>query len=216
MEACKIVLAEDNEIYREGLCEFLREIPGVEVGGVALNGAALLELVAKEAPQVVLTDIQMPVMNGIEATRLLLKSHPSVGVIALTMFPDEKYLVDMLAAGARGYLYKNCTEEDLAAAVEAVFHGDFYQCRTTMRRVSKMLTGSRFLYAFREGLRLTVMERRIIELACAGYLSKQIAPEVGLSLQTLHQYRSGIIEKLGVKSWTGVIVYAVQHGLVGG
>jgi len=137
----KILLAEDNELYRTGLYEVVRDLAGVQVTGIARDGAELLELATADPPQLVLTDIQMPVMNGIEATRQLLKQQPELGVIALTLFTDEKYLVDMLAAGARGYLYKNCTEEEIAEAIEAVYRGDFYQCRSTIRRVSSMLAG---------------------------------------------------------------------------
>ena len=217
MEGIKLILAEDTPAYRAGLLHLLQGMPPVQVTGVASDGQELLELVDRNQPDLVLTDIVMPRMNGIEAMRVLKERHPGVKVIGLTMFGYESYLVNMLKAGARGYLYKDCTEVELERAFQKVSEGHYYHCPTTMRRISHMITENRLVTPRRlNQLTWSDTEIQIIGLICEGYLGKEIADRLHLSHGTVKQYRSQIMKKMGVKTMIGVVKYAWRHGVYKG
>lgn len=210
-----LIVAEDNIHYLSGLLKVLGNLGNLQVAATASNGRELMEAVQKSPPRLVLTDIEMPLMNGIEATRQLKERWPAVEVIALTAFPDENYIAAMLTAGAMGYVDKNCSEEDLADAIETVCEGYPYHCRTTIMRVSKMFSEGRvnFLRPEDRDISWSETELQIIRLVCQGLPYKQIAPQVGLTLQTLYQYCKLIIQKARVKSMVGVARYAAKRRL---
>jgi two-component system, NarL family, response regulator NreC len=216
MEPIKIIIAEDNQLYRDGLAETLNDLPGVVVTGAAGNGRELLALVEKDPPRLVFTDIHMPVMDGIAATRHLSELFPAVSVLALTMYEDTHFLVQMLAAGAKGYLYKECTEEEFARAVEDVLDGTCYYCPATRQRMTELLKDSRIPLLFRGNGNetFTPREMQVIELSCEGYSTKQVAAALSITTETVKKYRKTIVEKVGAKSWVGVVLYAAKHGLV--
>jgi DNA-binding NarL/FixJ family response regulator len=217
MEVIKLILAEDNTNYRAGLLDMLRNLPGVQVTGVASDGLELLQLVDLHPPQLVLTDINMPRLDGIEAMRVLKELHPGVKVIGLTMFGYESYLVNMLQAGARGYLYKDCTETELAMAFRKVSEGQYYHCPTTMKRISHMISKNRLVPTGQKApVNWSGTEVQIIGLICEGYVGKEIADRLHLAEGTVKQYRHQIMKKMGVKTMVGVVKYAWQHGVYRG
>lgn len=216
MEKISIMIAEDFPFYRKGLEETLGDLPGVTVTGTATNGEEVLNLVQADPPNVVFMDIRMPVMDGIAATRILHQRHPAVKVIALTMHDENHYLVQMLAAGAKGYLSKNCTEEELARAINDVQEGIFYYCAKTRQRMHQLLTDSYLptLFTWDKEVVLTDRELQIIQLTCDGEPTKTIATALAIAEDTVKKYRKGIIEKVGAKSWVGVVLYAVKKNLI--
>jgi DNA-binding NarL/FixJ family response regulator len=210
------MIAEDNPFYCKGLEEALGDLPGVSVTGTASNGEEIIRLVQANPPRIVFMDIRMPVLDGIDATRLLHQQHPEVAVVALTMHDDNHYLVQMLGAGAKGFMSKNCTEDELARAVSDVLEGTFYYCAKTRQRMTQMLTDSHLpmLFSWDKEVLLTEKEIQIIQLTCDGVPAKKIADIMDFAEDTVKKYRKSIVEKVGAKSWIGVVLYAVKKNLI--
>jgi DNA-binding NarL/FixJ family response regulator len=184
------------------------------IAGEASNGEELLQLAATTAPAIVITDIQMPGMDGVTATRLLKERYPGIGVIALTMFGDDNLIIDMLDAGADGYLLKSTSKEELLAAIETVHAGGHYFCNATSKRLTLLI--ARRGAADREEYpvaALTEKEKEIIQLICEQMPSKQIADKTNLSIRTVEMYRSQIIRKTGSNNVVGIVIYAIRNGL---
>lgn len=216
MKLLNVMIAEDNQMYRDGLTETLNDLPGVRVTGAAADGGELLQLVANDPPQVVFTDIRMPVMDGIAATRVLSQRYPEVKVLAITMYDDPHYLVQMLLAGARGYLSKEATEEEFAQALAAVGEGHCYYCPNTLEQMKVLLTDPRLPPLFRGGSSVvfTDLELSIIRLTCEGCQIKEIAGRLHLSTDMVKKYRNAIVRKVGARSWLGVVFFATKQGLI--
>lgn len=207
----KIVIADDYPLFREGIHLMLAR-ENVEITGEAADGRELLSVVKNVQPDVVITDIEMPVMNGIEATRELKSRNPGVRVIALTMFGEEHLIVDMLEAGAMGYLLKSSKKEELTEAIEIVYEGGTYFCNNTSMRLSRMIA-HRKTDEQKVEIKFSEKEKEIIKLICEQYASKQIATETQLTHRTVEKYRDHIMEKTGSKNVVGIVIYAIRHGI---
>ncbi|MGN6400133.1 MAG: response regulator transcription factor [Flavisolibacter sp.] len=215
MERIRVVLAEDNEVYFSGLKTILEETGDLALCGAVRDGAALMELLAVVPVDVVVTDIQMPRLTGIAATKLISKAYPGVKVIALTMYNAEQLIIEMLEAGARGYLDKNTRIEHLIEAVRAVHAGAYYHCPSTTMRLSKMIAGSK-VKLVRQAVVFTETELAMIRLICEEYANKEIAAKLFLSESRVDKYKKRIQEKMDVRSTAGIVVYAMQNGLYEG
>ena len=214
MNPIKIVLADDHRIFLEGLYLLLENVEDIKIVGDAENGEVLLELVEKHKPDLVITDIKMPIKCGIEATKEIKKLYPGIKVIALTMFNDDFLIIDMLEAGAGGYLIKNTTKVELVTAIKAVHAGGNYYCNTTSEKLLKMLIDSRLpLVSEADVAEFTDRELEIMQLICQEYSSKQIAPMLNLSAKTVENYRNKILEKTGAKNVVGIVIYAIRNRL---
>lgn len=208
------MIAEDYPLFREGLHLLLRHFQDVAIAGEAEDGAALLLLIEQEVPDVVITDIQMPIMGGVELTKALQQNYPSVKVIALTMFGDEDLIMDMINAGANGYILKNAPKEDLYNAIQAVYRGNTYFCNSTTMKLSKMVAASKkILFPSIQEVKLNEKETEIIQLICEQYASKEIADKTKLAHRTIEKYRDRIMEKTGSKNVVGVVIYAIKNGI---
>ncbi len=181
----------------------------------ATNGQELIDAVADLRPNVVLTDIKMPIKDGIEATRHIVANNPDTGVIGLTMYEDEEQIIEMLEAGAMGYLVKNATKEEMEAAIQCVYNKQNYYCSQTTLKITKMIARSRFNpYKQREKVSFKDTELEIIKLICDGLTSKEIAAQINLSYRTIEGYRTRILEKMEVHNTASIIIYAIKHQLV--
>src|SRR5260221_5318607 len=140
----RVVIADDHEIFREGLEVLFKKQKDIELAGQADNGRELIKITGEIHPDVILTDIKMPVADGIEATKEILLKYPESGIIALTMFDDENLLIDMLDAGARVYLIKNAHKQEIISAIKAVYKGENYFCNHTTVKLAKIIGKSRF------------------------------------------------------------------------
>src|SRR5438105_3807750 len=140
----RIVLADDYFVFREGFKALIKKEKHIKLVGEASNGKELIEVVSKQLPDVVFTDIQMPVMNGLEATRILSEKHPHVGVIALSMFNDDDLLVGMLEAGAKGYLLKDIERDELIQAIYKVYQKEFYYCTSCSNKLIRLMERNHF------------------------------------------------------------------------
>lgn len=208
----KIVIADDHGIFREGFKLLLKEQDVINLVGEAENGKELLQVVKDVQPDVVFVDIKMPVMDGIQACRNIKVNFPAVGMIALSMFNDDNLIIDMLEAGAKGYLLKNTNKEELIQATIAVYEGGTYYCGATSAKLQGMIAKSKFNpYRNQAAVKFTTRETDIIRMICQQLTNKEIAAILGLSYRTIETHRENIQEKIGAKNSIGVVLYAVKH-----
>ena len=208
----QIVLADDHEIFRDGFRVMLKKQTGVNLIGEAANGEELVKMVEELQPDVVVTDIKMPKLDGIGATKILTKKFPDIGVISLSMFDEENLIIDMLEAGAKGYLLKNAHKDEIIAAVEAVYNDQTYYCNHTSRKLTKMIADSSFNPNRRPVKpELSEKEINVMRLVCQEFSNKEIASQLKLSVRTIEGYREKIQEKINARNTAGIVVYAIKN-----
>jgi two-component system, NarL family, response regulator NreC len=211
----RLVIADDHEIFRDGLALMLSKQKDIILEGQAGNGKELFELVQLKKPDVILMDIKMPMLDGIETTRLLINKNAEQKIIALSMFDEEKLIVDMLEAGAKGYLLKNADKHEIIEAIEQVYEGNTFYCRHTSSKLASMIVNSNFNpYKKKKEIVFTDREKEIIKLICQQKTAQQIAETIFLSKRTVEGYRTKILEKMDVKNSAGVVVYALKHHII--
>jgi two-component system response regulator NreC len=215
MEQIRILLSDDHNILRDGMRLLLERQPGFMVVAEASDGRETLDLVQNHQPDVVVMDIAMPNMNGIEATRRIVEKHPGMGVVILSMHYDESYVIRSLKAGARAYLLKDAVKSELIAAIHAVAEGrSFFS-----PKISRILQEDYVQALGRKGADdsyelLTGREREILQLVAEGKTNKEIANALNLSLYTVDTHRTHILQKLNLHSVPEVILYAVRKGII--
>jgi len=211
----RLLIADDHEIFRDGLVLMLSKQPHLVLEGQAENGQELVDMVKAKQPDIVLTDIKMPRMDGIEATRYIRSHFPQVNIIALSMYDEENLIVDMLEAGARGYLLKNADKQEILEAIESVYQDKEFYCQDTSARLAAMIVKSKFNpYRKSELVEFTDREKDIVKLICLQFTAQQIAEKLFLSKRTVEGYRTRILEKMSVKNTAGVVIYALKHGII--
>jgi DNA-binding NarL/FixJ family response regulator len=210
MRRIRILLADDHAVVRQGFKMILAEQPDMEISGEAANGREAVELAEKIKPDVVVMDVAMPELNGIEATRRLAASVPHTRVLALSMHKDSVYVREILRAGARGYLLKDSPAQDMLAAVRAVAGGEGYISPAVSSAVlddyRKHVTNPIDL--------LTSREREVLQMLAEGKTNKEIAAVLNLSVYTVEAHRGRIMEKLNVHSINELVRFAVRNGLI--
>jgi two-component system response regulator NreC len=206
----RILLADDHALVRQGFRRILEAEPDMEIVGEADNGRETVALAEKLRPDVIVMDVGMPELNGIEATRRLSESLPRTRVLALSMHKDSVYVREILRAGARGYLLKDAFDRDLLLAVRAVARGEAYLSPA----VSEVVL-SDYRRQVRDPLDLlTSREREVLQMLAEGKTNKEIATALQLSVYTVDAHRGRIMEKLNVHSIGELVRFAVRHGLV--
>jgi two-component system response regulator NreC len=205
----RILLADDHAVVRQGFRMILAGQPDMEIVGEAGNGREAVELSEKLQPDIVVMDVAMPELNGIEATRRVSTSSPRARVLALSMHKDSVYVREILRAGARGYLLKDAADSDLIAAVRAVFRGEGYLSPAISEAVlsdyRKHVTDPLDL--------LTSREREVLQIIAEGKTNKEIAGVLNLSVYTVDAHRGRIMEKLNLHSTTELVRFAIRNGL---
>lgn len=215
MDPIKIIIADDHEIFRSGFKLLLKNQKEIYLAGEAENGKQLLQLVEELLPHVVIIDIQMPEMDGIEACRRIRESFPDVLVIALTTFNDDHYIVDMLQAGATGYLLKNTTRKELHKAIIAVFEGRMYYSEETFKKLSRLKAEHKISPGrITPPVKFSEREQKIIQLICKQLTNKEIASQLSISVRTVESHRERVQEKINAKNTAGIVIYALQHNLL--
>jgi DNA-binding NarL/FixJ family response regulator len=210
----KVAIADDHEIFRDGLRAMLQKQQDILLVGEASNGKELIEQVISQEPDIVISDVKMPIMDGAAATRHLAEHYPHVGIIALTMFDEEDLIIDMLEAGARGYLLKNADKNEIIEAIKSVYQQQPYYCRHTSNKLAQMVAKSKFNpYKQKQKPEFNEREIDIVSDICNGLTSKQIAEKIFLSVRTVEGLRLKIMEKMEVKNTAGIIIYAIKNNL---
>ena len=213
-EPIKIVLADDHELFRDGFRVMVNKQPDVALIGEADDGEALLKQVSLLQPDVVITDMKMPKLDGLQVMRRLQKEQPHIGVIALTNYDDEALIVDMLEAGAKGYLLKSAHKKELLEAIQTVHQGKDYYCYHTNRKLANRIATSAYVpHRRHKAVIFNEREKQIISLICEECTNKEMADRLFLSVRTIETHREHILQKMDVKNTAGIVIYAVKHAL---
>jgi len=215
MRKIRILLADDHTLMRSGLRVLLEQQSDLAVVGEASDGREAVALVASQRPDVLVMDIGMPSLNGIEAAAQITQSHPEISIVMLSMHSDESYVLRALKAGARGYLLKDSAEADLIRAVHSVTEGKSFFSPA----VSKVLLDDYVRKLKRSGTEdpydlLTPREREVLQLVAEGESNKDVAQLLNLSVYTVETHRSNIMEKLNLHGVPELILYAVRKGII--
>ena len=215
MESLRILIADDHEIVRRGLRSLLEGQAGWQVVGEAITGREAVERVAQLKPDVVVMDISMPEMNGLEATRQILKSLPKTEILILTMHESEQVVREVLEAGARGYVLKSDAGRSLVAAVDSLRqHRPFFTSRVSEMVLHGYLRGGGEALRESPRSRLTPRERQIVQLLAEGKSNKEISGALGISVKTAEAHRSNIMRKLDLHSISDLVRYAIRNKIV--
>jgi DNA-binding NarL/FixJ family response regulator len=211
----RILLADDHIVMRTGLRALLERQPNLEVVGESENGRETIELAASLKPDVVVMDVGMPVLNGIEAAKTIVSQHPTTAVVILSMHSDESYVMRALKAGARAYLLKESAAADLIGAIQAVSQNKSF----FSPKVSRILTEDYVRVLKQKGAvdsydLLTGREREILQLLAEGKANKEVATDLNISLYTVETHRSHILQKLNLHNPAELVLYAVRKGII--
>lgn len=213
-ENISVVIADDHKLFRKGIRSLLEEFHFVGKIYEAGNGLELLQLLKllDSLPQVILLDIQMPVMDGIEAHKRIRKLYPQMKVIVITMEDDEQFITYMISEGVNGYMLKNAEPEELEEAIQKVYVNDFYFPPEMSRMVLKSAASKKLevqsLPEFSE------REFEVLELICKEHTASEIAEKLGISPRTVEGHRRKLLEKSGAKNIAGLVIFAVKNNLV--
>ncbi|MDO8735806.1 MAG: response regulator transcription factor [Thermoleophilia bacterium] len=216
MSKIRILLADDHAILRAGLVRLLSEEPDIEVVGEADNGREAVQKVQELHPDIVLMDIGMPVMNGMEATKQIKKRDSDVKILVLTMHDNEEYLFQVLQAGASGYVLKKAADSDLVNAIHVVSRGDCFLYPSAAKMVvedylEKLKHGQEPTSSFDT---LTDREREILTLVAEGYTNREIAEALFISVKTVETHKANIMEKLNLHKRAELVRYAIKKGML--
>ena len=215
MPKIKLVLADDHAVVRSGLRMLLQAQPDIEIVGEAETGQQALAQVRSLQPDIILMDIQMPGMNGIEATRQIKEAHADTAVLALTMHEDDQYFFEMLQAGASGYLPKRAAPDELVHAIRTVSRGEvFLYPSLATRLVQSYLGGEGGDESAALVSDLTPREKEVLVLIAEGLTNPEIADQLVISVKTVDRHRENIMRKLNLHSRIDLVKYALRHGLI--
>jgi NarL family two-component system response regulator LiaR len=209
----KVIICDDQAIVRDGLEMLLKLEPDFDIVGMAEDGAAAIEMVAKETPDLVLMDLKMPIMNGVEATRQIRTKYPEVKVLVLTTYDDDEWVFDAIQAGASGYLLKDTARDEVIRAIRGTVAGKTYVDPSMAGKVLRQASSHQTHPATLITDKLTDKEIKILRLLAKGLNNADISDQLCLSEGTVRNHVSAILAKLGVSDRTQAAVIAIQHGL---
>ena len=215
MKKFKVYIADDHTLFRKAMVNLMLTFDRIELVKDAENGKDLLGLIKTEVPDVVIVDLQMPVMDGAETTEAIVSKYPEVKIIILTMHDSEKFILHMMEAGVHAFLLKNTEPEELEKAIYAVMEKDFYHNDLVAAVLRKNMKDKKTWHRpiFRQG-ELTEREKEILTLTCQELTIKEIGQKLSLSENTVRNHRVNIMEKVGVNNTVGLVKYAYEVGII--
>lgn len=210
MEAFSVFLVDDHKLFREGLGMLLKPLPFVSEIVESANGEEFLRQIEKHKPGLVFMDINMPVMNGMEATARALQKYPDLAIVALSMFAEEEYYTRMIEAGARGFMLKNSSIQDVEECIRNVVSGHNYFSPEILDGILKSISRRQEPVKKSE---LTQREEEILYRICQGYSNQEIAVQLNLSKRTVDKHRENLLLKTGSKNTAGLVMFAIRCGI---
>jgi DNA-binding NarL/FixJ family response regulator len=215
MSKIKIAIADDYKIYRDGLKVGLSGDENMEIIGEADNGEDLMKLLETSSPDIILMDLKMPIMDGMEATKLVRKKYPAIKVLVVTMYDDDKFIIHLMENGANGYLLKNAEPDEIIKSIYAVKENGYYFNDVVNKALLKKLVLKNNLKpSFNQNIDLTEREQEVLKMICEEKTAAEIAKEIFLSPRSVEGIRQRLIEKIGVRNTAGLVMFAVKNGIV--
>ena len=212
MRPIRVVVAEDHALVRAGICSLLEKLSGVEVVGEAADGHAALDLAAATEPDVLMLDVSMPGLNGLEASSRAVRRFPRTRVLVLSMHANEEYVQRALEGGARGYLLKDAGAEELELALRAVARGETYLSPSVSKQVIAGYVRRTRMPGTLEAL--SPRQREVLQLIAEGHTTKEIAKTLGVGVKTVETHRTQLMKALDIHEVAGLVRYAIRVGLV--
>jgi len=212
MNKIQVILVDDHSLFRNGLKILLAQSGKFDIVAEASNGEESIKYIETFPDAIVLMDIEMPVMNGIEATSLAINKNPHTKIIALTMFSDKQYYYKMIEAGARGFLLKDSPINEVIEAIDQVYGGESYFSKELLLNLVKDINQ----FQQRNGNLETLTEREleVLQLICQGFSNQEIGEKLFISKRTVDKHRSNILDKTGARNTAGLVIFAIKNELV--
>ena len=215
MKNIKIALADDYKIFREGLKVSLTADKQISIIHEADNGEDLLSNIEKEKPDVILMDLKMPIMDGMEATQIIRKKYPEIKILVVSMYDDDKFIIHLMEIGANGYLLKNAEPDEIRKAIFSVTdNGYYFNDLVNKALLKKLVIRSNIKPSFNENVELTERELEVLKLICEEKTATEIGKEIFLSPRSVEGIRQRLIEKVGVRNMAGLVMFAAKSGIV--
>ena len=214
MKPINLAIADDHKIFRNGLKATLEDCADLNLIIEASNGKELIGQLAARTPDVILMDIKMPEMDGMQTTAHIHQNFKDIKVLALSMHNEDKYIVDMMKAGASGYLLKNAEPEEIIEAITTVHNKGFYFNEHLSVTLIKQLVGPGHDNAPQQNIELNDREVEVLKLVCQEYSNQEIADKIFLSVRTVEGYRARLFEKTGSKNLVGLVIFAIKNGII--
>jgi DNA-binding NarL/FixJ family response regulator len=211
----KIAIADDYKIFRDGLKVGLSSDEQLVVMMEADNGEDLMSELEKRQPDVILMDLKMPILDGMETTKLVRKKYPQIKVLVVTMYEDDKFIIHMMENGANGYLLKNAEPDEIKKSIYAVHeNGYYFNDLVNKALLKKLIMKGNFKPSFNQNIELTERELQVLKLICEEKTAAEIGKEIFLSPRSVEGIRQRLIEKVGVRNTAGLVMFAIKNGLV--
>jgi DNA-binding NarL/FixJ family response regulator len=210
----RILIADDHTLLRNGICALLKEVPDMVIVGEASDGREAVHLAGQLKPDVVLMDIAMPLLNGLEATRQIKREHPEINVLVLTMYDNEEYFREMLEVGASGYIIKRAAATELVSAIRAVYNGEAVLSPAITRLLLEDYLNHDLHNEKDDPNALSSREREVLQLIAEGRTSREIAEILNLSVKTVQSHRTNLMQKLDLHDRGELIKYAIQKKII--
>lgn len=216
MTKIKIILADDHKLFRDGIKSLLSTVKDIEIVGEVSSGNELLKLLEEIKPNVVITDISMPDLSGIEATKIITEKLSNVYVLILSMHISEEYILDSIKAGAKGYLSKDINREELIIAIHNIANGEGYYNKEVSEILLKSYVKQTKIKSKNTSHKahLTNRELEIVKLVAEGFMSKEISDILNISIRTVDSHKSKIFQKLKLKSSIDIVKYAIKNEII--
>lgn len=215
MQKIKVLIVDDHTLVRDGIRALLALVADINVVGEAANGKEALEKVKRLAPDVVLMDLAMPIMSGLEATRRIRKRFPGTKVLALTQYEDREYIIPTIEAGARGFVSKTAAFSELASAIQAVYQGGSFLSPMAAAAVVEECQQKVAIEGEKDPYQnLTDREREMLKLVAEGYTAKEIADMLVISLRTVETHKTNLMKKLNIHNKADLIRFAIRKGII--
>jgi len=215
MSKIKIAIADDYKIFREGLKVGLSADENFEVLFEADNGEELLKELEKTIPDVILMDLKMPLMDGMEATKEVRKKYPSIKVLVVSMYDDDKFIIHLMETGANGYLLKNTEPDEIRRSIYSVYeNGYYFNDLVNKALLKKLVLKNNLKPSFNQNVELTERELQVLKLICEEKTANEIGKEIFLSPRSVEGIRQRLIEKVGVRNTAGLVMFAIKNSIV--
>lgn len=214
MNPITIAIADDYKIYRDGLKLCLSSDPNLKVTMEADNGEELIEALQKEQPEIIIMDLNMPLLDGMEATKQIRKKYENIKILVITMYDNDKFIINLMENGAHGYLLKNAEPKEIIKAIYALHeNGYYFNDLVNKALLKKLVMKNNLKPSFNHNIELTEREQEVLKMICEEKTAVEIGKEIFLSPRSVEGIRTRLIEKVGVRNTAGLVMFAVKNGL---